>query len=71
MAYKKYICPKCGRESGVRIVYGYPGPDLCKEEARGKIELGGCCINMDGSDPDFHCKSCGHEWRFPRKHARL
>jgi hypothetical protein len=50
--------------SGLRIIYGYPGPELCEAAKRGEIELGGCCVA--GNDPNFKCKSCGHEWRFQK-----
>lgn len=61
-APRTYHCPKCGQLTGVRIAYGYPGPDLSEAAKRGEIELGGCCVTDDG--PNFHCKTCGYEWRF-------
>jgi len=64
MNIRKYKCQKCGQEAGVRIIYGYPGPDLCKASKRGEVELGGCCVG--DNDPSFHCKTCGHEWGFKR-----
>jgi len=64
MNTKRYKCPKCGQMAGVRIIYGYPGPDLSEAAKRGEIELGGCCVTE--SNPKFHCKTCGHEWRFNR-----
>jgi len=70
MNARRYKCPKCGQEAGVRIICGYPGPDLGKAAERGEIELGGCCIS--DNDPNFKCKTCGYEWRFrnPPKHKR-
>ncbi len=62
MNSKRYKCPKCGQTTGVRIIFGYPGPDLCEAAKRGEIELGGCCVT--DNDPNFHYKACGHEWRF-------
>jgi len=50
--------------TGLRIIYGYPGPELCEAEKRGEVELGGCCVG--DNDPNFHCKACDHEWRFKK-----
>lgn len=60
----RYKCPKCGQMTGVRIIYGLPGVELAEAEERGEIELGGCFV--EDNDPNVHCKTCGHEWRFPK-----
>jgi len=44
MNFRRYKCPKCGRMAGVRIIYGYPDPELCEAEKRGEVKLGGCCV---------------------------
>jgi len=67
MDTKKYKCPKCRGMTGVRIIYGYPGPELCEASKRGEVELGGCCLT--GDDPDFKCKACRHKWRFQQSHG--
>ena len=36
-------CPRCGSVEAIRIVYGYPGPEMAEAEERGEIRLGGCC----------------------------
>ena len=58
----KVICPKCGKKEGVKIIYGYPMPSAMKEAEKGEIHLGGCVITIGGSDPQWHCNNCGHEW---------
>lgn len=57
------ICPKCGNDTGIPIVYGLPGPDLMESAQRGEVMLGGCLV-MD-ENPDWRCTDagCGHEWK--------
>lgn len=52
-------CPACGRTDNVRwIVYGMPAgmpdPEL--------YAIGGCCIQADGTDPQWRCLLCHLEW---------
>jgi hypothetical protein len=54
------VCPQCGSEQTVPIVYGLPGDELLKEAEQGEVELGGCC--MRGNDPNWVCRECGHRW---------
>jgi DNA-directed RNA polymerase subunit RPC12/RpoP len=58
-------CPKCGSKAIARIVYGYPLLDekMEKDLKEGKIKLGGCCL-WEGN-PDYHCNTCGHEFKSP------
>ena len=50
-------CPKClKKDQVVKIIYGYPGPELGEAERRGKIMLGGCVIEED--HPEYYCKKC-------------
>jgi len=56
-----YKCPKCDSRNIVPIIYGMPGMDLQEEEIKGKIQLGGCCIEEDA--PDRHCNDCEHQWK--------
>lgn len=63
---KKKRCPKCGSRETVRIVYGFPAPELVEEAQRGKVELGGCCMTPD--QPERRCKSCGYSWRAEEQH---
>lgn len=61
----KVRCPLCGRRTGVPIFRGYPTPDsmdgVLEASRRGELHLGGCLVT--GDDPDWHCRSCGHEWK--------
>lgn len=51
----KPICPICGkRDQVIRILYGYPAEEAQKDEAAGKIKLGGCVIHEDIKK--WHCK---------------
>jgi len=54
---KEIICPKCGSDKYIRIVYGYPSKSLSSDVKKGKIELGGCVIR--GSNPLRRCRNCG------------
>ena len=55
---KLLICPGCEEEGTLRkILYGMPDPETFDFE---KYEVGGCCFNGDGSDPDIACREC--EW---------
>lgn len=58
----KYTCPKCKSDSVVPIIYGYPGPELWKEEEKGNVKLGGCEFIVGGFMPDRFCKECKYEW---------
>ena len=59
-APKNSVCPDCGAPM-VRIVYGYPSPELFGQSARGEVALGGCVISGFGDDPTHRCQQ-GHEW---------
>jgi hypothetical protein len=55
------ICPQCGREDSVPLVYGLPSAELFEAAERGLVGLGGCMV-LPGGDPEFRCRSCGAEW---------
>ena len=57
-------CPQCGKaDSVVKIVFGYPSPELMQHAKDGKVALGGCCPPMDGEQPRKHkCNSCNEEF---------
>jgi hypothetical protein len=57
---KKPDCPKCGSKVVVRIVYGYPSPELMERSNKGLVKLGGCCLF--GNDPERYCKKCETEF---------
>jgi rubrerythrin len=55
------ICPQCGSPKTMKIVYGYPTLDRFIAAKKGKVSLGGQAFSS--GDPEWHCKTCGHEWR--------
>ena len=55
-ALKTLACPACGQIGTLRkIIYGMPDPESFDFE---KYEVGGCCMNGDGTDPDISCRAC-------------
>ncbi|MGY1846984.1 hypothetical protein [Blastococcus sp. SYSU DS1021] len=54
------MCPGCGREDSIPLVYGLPGSDLFEQAGSGRVALGGCLV-MD-EQTAFVCRSCGLEW---------
>ena len=54
------ICPRCGQENSVRLVWGLPAPDTMERAERGLVELGGCMVEPKA--PEFACRSCGLQW---------
>lgn len=47
-------CPQC-QLPAVRIIYGYPTPELSQEAKRGSISLGGCVVRRER----WMCQNCG------------
>lgn len=68
MSARKYRCPACGGNTGVRIQYGYPTREAFEAAERGEIRLGGCCMEIDAAER--HCTTCGQEWTFKRRSTR-
>jgi hypothetical protein len=54
------MCPGCGREDSVPLVWGLPGPELMEQAERGLVALGGCLL--PGEAPAFSCRACGLPW---------
>ncbi|MDP5184414.1 hypothetical protein QOZ88_17400 [Blastococcus sp. BMG 814] len=54
------VCPRCGRENSIPLVYGLPGSDLFEQAESGRVALGGCLV-MD-EQPAFVCRSCDLAW---------
>jgi hypothetical protein len=54
------VCPRCGREDSVPLLYGLPGPDTMLLAERGLVALGGCM--MPGELAAFACRTCELEW---------
>ncbi|MFE3845618.1 hypothetical protein ACFL1L_01995 [Thermoplasmatota archaeon] len=60
---KSIKCPECNSTDVIRIVYGLPPASLAEQADRGEIILGGC--ELDFSNPDWHCKKCGYDFKCP------
>ena len=54
------VCPECGREDSVPLLWGLPDFEAMSLAERGQVVLGGCMVM--GEDPAFACRSCGLEW---------
>jgi hypothetical protein len=54
------VCPTCGSEQRIPIMYGKPGPGTIAQAERGEIVLGGCSIFDDS--PRWQCRQCGTRW---------
>jgi hypothetical protein len=54
------VCPGCGREDSVPLLWGLPDGDTMRLAERGQVALGGCMVM--GEDPAFSCRSCGLDW---------
>jgi transposase-like protein len=50
------VCPKCGSESVVSIIYGMPTYETFQRAKRGEFALGGCMISADS--PEWQCQAC-------------
>lgn len=57
---KDNICPVCGTNNVIEIIYGDPTEEAIKEYEKGNIELGGCMF--EGDEPNLKCKNCGATW---------
>ncbi len=55
------VCPGCGREESVPIVWGMPAGDSFELAERGLVSLGGCLRDPEG-DPVLECRACGLAW---------
>ncbi|MGY1884122.1 hypothetical protein ACI799_02300 [Blastococcus sp. SYSU DS0753] len=54
------VCPECGKEDSIPLVFGLPGFDLFEQAEHGDVVLGGCV--MPDRPAAFACRSCGREW---------
>lgn len=59
---KPIKCKTCGQRTVVEILYGFPTHEAGEAAERGELVLGGCCINVDGSDPEWQCTHCGQRY---------
>lgn len=54
------VCPSCGREDSIPLVWGMPGPEDFELAERGLVALGGCMLGPD--EPTLVCRACGAHW---------
>ena len=55
--YKRPVCPYCHFDDQVvRIVYGYPGPEIIEQSRRQEVALGGDYAAPDA--PEWYCRGC-------------
>jgi Zn ribbon nucleic-acid-binding protein len=58
---KKYICPKCNKKEGLKVLYGYPSDITLQAWHNNEIELGGCVVAEDY--PNRKCMKCNYFWK--------
>jgi hypothetical protein len=54
------VCPRCGKDNSVPLLFGLPGPDDFRLAERGMVALGGCLMPED--EAAFACRSCELQW---------
>jgi hypothetical protein len=54
------LCPRCGREDSVPLIWGLPDVEAMQLAERGLVALGGCMV--PGDSPAFSCRGCGLAW---------
>ena len=54
------VCPRCGREDSISLIYGMPGPADFRQAERGVVALGGCLMPQEVAA--FVCRSCDLQW---------
>jgi transcription elongation factor Elf1 len=60
----RFVCPQCGSQDVVPIVYGLPGPELMEAAARGEVMLGGCVLGLQNRG----CRACGARFHLEEAH---
>ena len=60
---RRYLkkCPDCSSADIIPIMYGMPGDKMQKDYMDGKIRLGGCGVEVGGSQANKHCRDCEFE----------
>ena len=54
------ICPSCGQEDSVPLIWGLPDPGSMALAERGLLALGGCMVGPD--EPTIAWRACGLHW---------
>ncbi|MGY1620193.1 hypothetical protein ACI797_25925 [Geodermatophilus sp. SYSU D00691] len=57
------VCPQCGREDSVPLLWGLPDAEAMRLAGRGLVALRGCLV--PGESPALHCRACGLDWGYP------
>jgi hypothetical protein len=57
---KRAICPACGTNYGVPLLWGVRSEEEQYQAERGNAVLGGA--NLENSASDHHCRRCRHRW---------
>lgn len=57
---KRAICPACGKNYGVVLLWGERTAEEAHQATRGNAVLGGS--NPAGQQEDRQCRRCGHQW---------
>ncbi len=53
------VCPECGSDSVIPIMYGYPSAKGFEAAERGEVALGGGVVSDES--PEWECQTC-HIW---------
>ena len=48
------VCPECGSDNSIPIIYGKPSTELIEKAEKGEVILGGCVPEKY----NFKCKDC-------------
>ena len=62
------VCPACGSDDRIPIVYGLPTDYAIERANRGEVALGGCLI--EDRNPHWECRACGKQWNDSAGEAR-
>lgn len=54
------VCPSCGREESIPLLWGLPDPTALELAERGLVALGGCMLGPN--EPTLVCGACGLRW---------
>lgn len=61
------ICPHCGVDAVIPILYGMPTPSAMEAAERGEKLLAGCLV--EGDDPQLACRHCASLWTAEHNHS--
>ena len=67
------ICPACGDQAGVPLIFGFPNPKAIDAAAKlREVVLGGynVLVTREGHKLNMACLNCAHEWYDPEAKAK-